>query len=132
MSRSPSAKTLERKRRVCEARSCLAHDRSLVPLGGLRPLRSREPEQREDEKGSVFRMSGSLKIERFERQVTTHTARGTSTEPHVFLKLVVEGASGSIAIEIDAGDWSRMLANPSNRAPVTLTAVAKPVTGSAA
>lgn len=77
-------------------------------------------------------MSGSLKIERFERQVTTHTARGTSTEPHAFLKLVVEGASGSIAIEIDAGDWSRMLANPSNRAPVTLTAVAKPVTGSAA
>lgn len=75
---------------------------------------------------------GSLKVERFERNVTTHTVNGAKTEPHAFLRLIVENGNGAFAIEVDAGDWSRMLAYPGQVSPIVLTPVPKPNKGSAA
>jgi hypothetical protein len=77
-------------------------------------------------------MSGSFLIECFEREVTTQAAHGVTTENHAFLRLVVEGVSGILAVEVEAGDWSRALANPGVAVFANLTTIAKPSKGSAA
>lgn len=64
---------------------------------------------------------GSLSVEPFESDVTTHTADGASTEKHAFVRLRIDtGASGLLVVELDAGEFSRILARPRTATPVEL------------
>ena len=59
--------------------------------------------------------SGSVRASRVERSVETVTANGKSSHPHAFVVLEVETGNGTLRVEVDAGDWSRMLAAPGTR-----------------
>lgn len=63
---------------------------------------------------------GSLSLTRIERNVTTHTARGASTEPHAYIRIEINTGAGVLRATVDAGDWSRALAEPGKATPATL------------
>lgn len=68
----------------------------------------------------------AIKILSLDREVTTHTRAGASTEPHRFVQIVIGTGNGSLVAELDAGDWSRALANPGTSVPAKLEAIATP------
>ena len=76
---------------------------------------------------------GSLAIEAFTRDVTSTTRDGTKTEPWGFTALTLRTAKGMLRIELDSGDWSKMLATPLAFVPARLSVpVATPRTVGAA
>ena len=64
----------------------------------------------------------SLAIETFTQDVTTHSAAGTSTDPHAFVRLVIDTGAQILHVALDAGEWSRILSKPGSKTPVRLTA----------
>ena len=64
--------------------------------------------------------NASLAISTRTQNLTTHTATGPRTGPHAFIVLTVESAGRTMRLHLDAGEWSRILANPGEATPVVL------------
>ncbi len=64
--------------------------------------------------------AGDLKLTTFTRGVETHTIDGASTEPHSFVRLLINTPNGPLQVDADAGEFSRALAHPGQRIGVTL------------
>lgn len=52
--------------------------------------------------------------------MTTHTASGPRTGPHAFVVLTIVSAGREFRLHLDAGEWSRILANPGEATPAVL------------
>jgi hypothetical protein len=54
-----------------------------------------------------------MRIETFSRSTSVTTVDGEKTSTNGYVRLLIDtGPSGILSVEVDAGDWSRSLANP--------------------
>lgn len=64
--------------------------------------------------------AGDLKVTTVTREVEVHTIDGASSSPYGFVRFLISTPNGPLQVDVDAGDWSRALANPGLRVPVEL------------